>query len=304
MRRILSALAVLVFGGAAYAADISFTAQQLGTDIAARIAAIGTPSGSALKNELKNLNSAQAKLAKYTGQESVAALKVLAGAGKFVALSRTHDPAITQDIATLLDAMCDGVKKRQSFFEDAKSQLVDPKHVALVDAAVKAADQAFDGGKAAVASNPVKAASLIIKAYDLFGLMTAKTRKLVTAEDGAPPPEGLNIVLGASSVQLVNSSATAYDISKIRVFGAVTDGASVVKSFTGQTLKSLAPNFFSAAGSSRIAAATAAPTVYDLTAAILETIPPGTMNAHVAGEMQVTLKREPFFVIVFSIAAP
>lgn len=304
MRRILSALAVLVLGGAAFAADISSTAQQLGTDVAARITAIGTPSGGALKNELKNLNSAQAKLAKYTGQESVAALKVLAGAGKFIALSRTKDPAITQDIATLLDAMCDGVKRRQGFFDDARSQLVDPKHVALVDAAVRAADQAFDGGKAAVASNPVKAAALIIKAYDLFGLMTAKTRKLVTAEDGSPPPDGLSIVADASSVRIQNDSASAYDISKIRVFGAVTDGANIVKPFTGQTLKSLAPNFFSAAGSSRIGAATAGPTVYDLTAAILEAIPPGTMNAHVAGEMQVTLKREPFFVIVFSVTAP
>src|SRR5262249_10020623 len=100
MRKLLAALTVLV-ATIAWAdfhnGDITAAETQLVTDVQARIAAIGTPVPKADANEATNLKLAAKQLAKYTGVENVAGLKILAKAGKFLALSRTQDPAIAAD---------------------------------------------------------------------------------------------------------------------------------------------------------------------------------------------------------------
>lgn len=304
MRSFLAALILFLSAGTAFATgEIAAAAAQLSTDVKARIAAIGVPTSKALSNELKQLKIARNRLAKYSGQEKVADLKVLAGAGKFIALSRTEDPAIQADVTAVLQAFYEGVEFRMGRFEFFAEQLVDPKHVKLVAATDAAATRAFEAGKAALAENPIKAAAALIKAYDLFGLISAQAKALVAKEDGSPPPDGITIDGTAVSLGLSNSGAKTYVVQKIRVFGVLRDDLAPVKGYSGQSAASLIPGLFSAPGSNRIPAAATdgTPGSFDLGAILGRLVPEGTVAPNFAGELHVYVKGKGFFVVTANV---
>jgi len=301
MRSILAALFLFLTAGRAFAiGEIANAARQLAADVDARIVAIGSPVPKPLANEAKNLKLAAAKFAKYSGGERVPDLKVLAVAGKFVALSRTADAAIVNDISALVQEFADGVTYRKDRFTDFRDLLVDPAHVRALKAIEAVAAKALETGLSVLAENPVRAASGLIKAYDLFGLISDRAKKFLALEDGSPPPDGLSYDSTGSSLGLVNSGPGVYDIQKIRVFATVLDGATEVKKYTGQTAKSQIPGLFSVRGSNRIAAAT----TFDLLPVMAQLVPDGVTNANVFGELHVYLKGADFFVVSFNVVVP
>jgi hypothetical protein len=304
MRSILAALVLFLFAGRALAVgQIRSAAEQLTADVDARIAAIGTPTTKPLATELKNLKSASARLAKYSGEERVPDLKVLAGAGKFIALSRTEDPAITADIHALLQAFYDGAAFRKGRFEFYNEQLVDPQHVKLLAGLDAAATKAFEAGQELLAEDPVRAAAALLKAYDLFGNISAQAKGFVAFEDGSPLPDGLTIDTTGSTLTLRNAGTGAFVVQKIRVFAAIRDGVVPVKGYSGQSAAALIPKLFAAKGSNRIPAAAldGTPGTFDLLAILARLVPNGTASPNAAGELHIYLKGEGFVVVTFDV---
>jgi hypothetical protein len=304
MRSILAVLWVLVLSGAAFAGAISDAAAQLALDVQSRLDAIALlPRTKELAAESSNLKKAAAKLAKYGGVENVAGLKVLAGAGKYVALSRTTDAAITADIVALLNAFLEGAQYRQGRYEMFKELLLDPKHLKALQTLEASALRTLEAAEAALATNPVRAATLLVKAYDRFGLISDRAKRFGILEDGSPPPDGLTFLTSEFGVSLVNTRTVGYAIDRIRVFGAMNDGPTLVRGFTGQSAEALVPGLFAAQFSDRILAAFGAnPSVFDLTNVLVRLIPEGTVAPNASGEFHVYLKgRSGFFVVPFAV---
>lgn len=303
MRSSIALVLVLLLAGVAAAfASVSSGVQHLDAAAAARITAIGTPPATkALSRESKNLSKARTKLALYTGQDTVAAFKNLAAAGRLVFASGTNDPDIVAALNEIVDGFLNGADNRLQNAINAASGLHDPAHIALLNAAVKAAKAYLEQGRTLFATNPLKAAPFLIKAYDLLGAATGRAHQLVTAEAGSLPPEGLTITSDANGIGLSNASTGNYDIQKIRVFAAVTTPAGgTVKTYTGQSLKSILPSFFAVKHSNRILPAGS----IDLTPALTGLVPAGSVNPRVVGLFEVTIKGEPFFVLAFDVTFP
>lgn len=297
MRTALAFLVLLLFASLGFA-DVASGVQQLDTACANRIAAIGTPPGTKQDaNEAKNLQKARDKLALYQGDNTVAAFKKVAVAGKYIFASATDDAAVLAGVQAVVDGFAEGADKRLANAQNYSSQLFDPKHAAAVDAAMAEAEAFIRKGRNAIDTNPVKASALLIKAYDLMGLVIAKARKLIEAEAGDPPPAGMSVIVGANTASLMNAGPASYDISKIRVFAIVTSNGSTVKTYSGENAKSVIPGLFAVKGSNTIAAGTS----FDLTQVLSGLVPAGTANPRVAGVFQVTLKGEPFFDVFFDI---
>jgi hypothetical protein len=306
MRSLIAFLAVLFVSASAAFADVAGAVAQLDADCLARITAIGSPAATrADAKESKGLARAREKLATYTGQNSVAALKKLAAAGVAVLASGTEDAAILADIDALVLAFAEGGDRRAQLVADAKAQLIDPKHIAAVDAAVAIADKILDKGRGLIDRNPTKAAALLITAYDYLGRVVAKAQRLGVAEAGSAPPEGLSVSAMANSLSLLNTSPSTFDIAKIRVFAAVSTGGNVVKTYVGESAKSVIPGLYAVKGSNRVPAADANPAVFDLTDVLAGLVPLGTATPRVTGLFQVFLKGEDgFFVATFDVTLP
>ena len=299
--RLTIAFLLLVLWSSLGFADIASGVAQLDGAAAARIAAIGEPPATKpLANESKNLAKARARLALYEGKNNVEALKSLAVAGKFILASGTDDAGVLAGLLALVDGFADGADNRLSSILSAKAALIDPKHVAAVEAASAEAEAFLRKGRASLETNPAKASALLITAYDLLGRVLLKTRNLVTAEFGSPPPAGLTVLQGANSLSLMNAGPAFYDISKIRVFAIVSSNANTVKTYTGEDAKSVVPGLFAVKGSNRIAAGTS----FDLMQVVSGIVPAGTQSPRVVGVMQVTLKGEAFFNVFLDIFLP
>jgi hypothetical protein len=300
MRTLIAFLGVLLLSALALA-DVASGVQQLDVACANRIAAIGDPPASKKEaNEAKNLQKARDKLALYDGNNTVAMFKKVAAAAKFVFVSATDDAAVLAGVTTIVEGFAQGADKRLDSAASQLSQLIDPKHAAVVDAAMDALEKFVEKGRNSIQANPLKASALLITAYDQLGLVIAKAKKLVEAEAGSPPPAGLTVVTDANSGSLMNAGPAFYDISKIRVFAIVTSNGSTVKTYAGESAKSVIPGLFAVKGTNRIAAATS----FDLTAIYQGLVPAGTMSPRVAGVFQVTLKGEPFFNVFFDVMLP
>lgn len=300
MRSVIACLVLLVLSSLGFA-DIASSVQQLDAAAAARIAAIGDPAPNKQDAaEAKNLSKARTKLALYDGRNSVDALKNLAVAGKFVVASGTDDAAVLAAVVALVNGFADGADNRLASIESTASQLIDPKHVAVVEAASAAAEEFLRKGRASIQANPVKASALLITAYDLLGRVLLKARTLATAELGSPPPADVQVIAGVNALSLMNSGAGFYDISKVRVFVIVSSNGDTVKTYTGQDAKSVVAGLFAVKGSNRIAAGTS----FDLMPIVEGLVPGGTTAPRVSGVFQVTLKNEAFFNVYFDFFLP
>ncbi len=297
MRNMIAFLALLILTSLGFA-DVGSGVQQLDAACAARIAAIGTPPSTKKEaNEAKNLQKARDKLALYDGNNTVAMLKKVAAAAKFVFVAATDDAAVLAGVTTIVEGFAEGADRRLDSAASQLSQLIDPRHAAVVQSAMDALEAFIAKGRASIQANPLKASALLITAYDQLGLVIVKAKRLVEAEAGSPPPAGLSVVVGANSGSLMNAGPGFYDISKIRVFAIVSSGTTTVKTYAGESAKAVIPGLFVVKGSNRIAAATS----FDLTPILAGLVPQGTMSPRVAGVFQVTLKGEPFFNVFFDV---
>jgi hypothetical protein len=300
--RTLVAFVVVLFVAAVACASSLFTAvDQLDSDCAARIAAIGSPAATKkLKKEAAGLNKVRTQLAKYGGGSSVKDLRTIAKAGPLLVASGTKDPAILADVQPILDCFEQAVDGRLNNAQNVLDQLLDPPHIAFIKSQMALARQYFIAGKAALPGNPVVAAAWFIKAYDLFGFNQARAQQLLTKEQGNGPPTGVTVTSTPGAVALMNASGVDYDVAKIRVFAEVDSGATVVQTYTGQSAKSLVAGFL-AKGTTHMANGTS----FDLYTSFL--IPLATSvggpGARVHGRLWVFLKGEKFFVLDFDVTA-
>jgi hypothetical protein len=296
MRSMIAFLALLILSTIGFA-DVGSGVQQLDGACAARIAAITPPASKKEANEAKNLQKARDKLALYDGNNTVAMFKKVAAAAKFVFVSATDDAAVLAGVTTIVEGFAEGADRRLDSAASQLSQLIDPRHEAVVQSAMDALERFIQKGRDSIQANPLKASALLITAYDQLGLVIVKAKKLVEAEAGDPPPAGMSVLAGATTVSLMNAGPDFYDISKIRVFAIVTSNGSTVKTYAGESAKSVIPGLFAVKGSNRIAAATS----FDLTPILSGLVPAATMNPRVAGVLQITLKGEPFFNVFFDV---
>lgn len=297
MRSTIALLVVFLLASLGFA-DVGSGVQQLDAACAARIAAIGSPPGTKQEaNEAKNLQKARDKLALYDGNNTVAMLKKVAVAGKYVFLSATDDAGVLAGVQAVVDGFLEGADKRLGNAQNYLSQLYDPRHAALVETAMDEAEAFIRKGQNAMQDNPVKASALLIKAYDLMGLVIAKARKLIDAEAGDPPPAGVTVIVGPGSASLMNAGPSSYDISKIRVFAVVTSNGTTVKTYGGDSAKSVIPGLFAVKGSNTVGAGTS----FDLTPILEGLVPASTTSPRVAGVLQFTMKGEPFFNVYFDV---
>jgi hypothetical protein len=305
MRSLLAALVVFLLAPFAFAVDVDFGVQQLDSDTLARIAVIGSPAATkTLAKEAKALQKAHEKLLTYPNAKGVAALKIVAAAAKQILLSRTSDSAILSDLSAIAAGVLDLARRREQFVNDEIARMIDPAHRAAVEAELKALAAALDRAEALLAENALKAQAGFISAYDKLGLVLLKARIFVEKEQGSPPPEGLVVVYGASSLALSNSSARTFDITSLRIFGIVSDAGGTVKTYTGEEAKSVIPGLFSVKFSNRIPAGTTAPVSFDLTPVLNGLVPQGTVNPRVQVLLWVTVKGQPFFVIPVDVTLP
>jgi hypothetical protein len=301
MRRALAFVVVLVVAALAYASSLYSSVQQLDSDCAARIAAIGSPAATKkLKKEAVGLNKARTQLAKYGGGASVKDFRTIAKAGPMLVASGTTDAAILADVQAILDCFREAVDNRLANAQGVLDQLLDPPHIAFIKSQMALAKQYFNAGKNALPGNPVAAAAWFIKAYDLFGFTQARAQALLTKEQGNGPPAGVGIVSTPGSVGLSNASGVDYDVAKIRVFASVESGATTVKTYTGQSAKSLVAGFL-AKGTNHMANGT----TFDLYDSFLIPLATavGGAGSRVHGRLWVFLKGEKFFVLDFDVTA-
>jgi hypothetical protein len=300
MRRLTTFVAILFVAVVAYASSLYPAVQQLDSDCAARIAAIGTPPATKkLAKEANGLAKVRTQLAKYTGGQSVKDLRTVGKAGPLLVASGTRDPAILTDVQTILGCFEDAVTNRLNNAQDELSLLLDPAHIAFIKTQMTLAKTYFDAGKAALPSNPVVAAAWFIKAYDLYGWNIARAQKLYGAEQGSPPPAGIGFQGSASTLAIQNVGPADYDVSKVRVFANVESNSTVVKTFSGESAKALVPTFLAAKGSNVLAAST----TFDLTAPLLRPLAAdaGAPTGRIYGVLWVYLKGQKFIVVRFDV---
>jgi hypothetical protein len=300
MRSLIASVVVLLVAAAAFASSLYSAVQQLDSDCAARITAIGSPAPTKkLKAEAAGLNRVRTQLAKYTGGVSVKDFRTIAKAGPALLASGTRDPAILADVQTILGCFEDGVQTRLDNAQNVLDELLDPKDIAFIKGQMALARQYFNAGKAAVTTNPVVAAAWFIRAYDLYGYNQARAQQLLTKEQGNGPPTGVSIISTPGAVGLMNASGVDYDVAKIRVFAEVDSGMSAVKTYTGQSAKSLVTGFL-AKGTTHLANGT----TFDLFDSFLTPLAAaaGAPGGRVHGKLWVYLKGEKFFVVDFDVS--
>jgi len=300
MRSLLAFVVVLIAAAVAFANFLPGAVNQLDSDCAARITAIGSPAATKkLKAEAVGLNKVRTQLAKYGGGNSVKDFRTIAKAGPMLLASGTRDTAILTDIQTIVGCFEDAVDTRLNNAQNVLDQLLDPPHVAFIKGQMQLARQYFNAGKAALPGNPVVAAAWFIKAYDLFGYNQARAQQLLNHEQGNGPPTGVSITAIQNRLGLVNASGVDYDVAKIRVFAEVDSGMSTVKTYTGQSAKSLVAGFL-AKGTTHFANGT----TFDLFDSFLTPLAAaaGAPGGRVHGKLWVYLKGEKFFVVDFDVS--
>jgi hypothetical protein len=306
MRAILCALLLTLLAAAAFAAPLPDEVTKLAVDVDARIAALGAPPATReAAAEQKQLVKAKAKLALYRGENDLADFKALAAAGKALVASHTTDAAVTADATAVINAICDLATTREGLAEDVQALLTDPRNVATVDRAINAAEAILGDAKAVLATNPVKAQALAVKAWTKFGKAGAKAEKLLVAEAGGPLPSGLSVQSTPLSLFLINSGTHAYDIAKVRVFLTISSAGSTVRTIDGRDAKELIPTLFSAPYANRIYAAYVDPGGFShptyfgiLQDIVAQLIPEGSTSPAIVGKLQVTFRGRSTYTVV------
>jgi hypothetical protein len=258
MRRLLMFVVLLLAASVANASSLFSAVQQLDADCAARIAAIGTPPATKkLKLEAKGLAKVRTQLAKYDGGNSVADLRNIAKAGPLLLASGTKDPAIAADVSAILDCLQQMVDQRFANAQDVLDDLLDPVNRNFIKQQMQLAKSYYDKGKAALPENPSLAALWFLKAYNLYGYNQKRAEDLLEKEQGNPPPDGIAAMTSQTEFLLQNFGPDEHRVAKIRVFAELSDGLTVVKTYTGQTAKALVPTFLAVKGSNVLAVSSA-----------------------------------------------